>query len=238
MDGLMTKQLDWTAFFMVQVSHPYMTTGKTIALTRWTFVSCYGVRGTEYNTVLKEFAIHHHYPYHSLSLGQTKGGDHSPAHQQKIGLKIYWAWPCTSEQDPNSPQQVPSTRELPQASYPYPSEGRQSENHTHRKLTRLITWITALSNSMKLWTMPCRATRDGQVMMQSSDKTWSTGEGNGKPLQYSCLENPMNSLKRSPHTGRRHWWPTPVLLPGKSRGRRSLVGCSPWGRTESTTDTT
>ena len=33
-------------------------------------------------------------------------------------------------------------------------------------------------------------------MAESSDKTWSTGEGNGKPLQYSCLENPMNSMKR------------------------------------------
>ena len=33
-------------------------------------------------------------------------------------------------------------------------------------------------------------------MVESSDKTWSTGEGNGKPLQYSCLENPINSLKR------------------------------------------
>ena len=32
--------------------------------------------------------------------------------------------------------------------------------------------------------------------MESSDKTWSTGEGNGKPFQYSCLENPMNSMKR------------------------------------------
>ena len=32
--------------------------------------------------------------------------------------------------------------------------------------------------------------------MESSDKTWSTEEGNGKPLQYSCLENPMNSAKR------------------------------------------
>ena len=31
--------------------------------------------------------------------------------------------------------------------------------------------------------------------MESSDKTWSTGEGNGMPLQYSCLENPMNSMK-------------------------------------------
>ena len=44
--------------------------------------------------------------------------------------------------------------------------------------------------------MQCRATQDGQVMVESSDKTWSTGEGNAKPLQYSCLENPMNSMKR------------------------------------------
>jgi len=49
---------------------------------------------------------------------------------------------------------------------------------------------------MKLWAMPCRATQDKQVMVESSDKMWSTGEGNGKPLQYSCLENPMNSMKR------------------------------------------
>ena len=33
-------------------------------------------------------------------------------------------------------------------------------------------------------------------MVESSDKTWSTGERNDKPLQYSCLENPMNSMKR------------------------------------------
>ena len=33
-------------------------------------------------------------------------------------------------------------------------------------------------------------------MVESSDKTWSTGEGNGRPLQYSCPENPMNSMKR------------------------------------------
>ena len=43
--------------------------------------------------------------------------------------------------------------------------------------------------------MLCRATQDGQVMVESSDKVWSTGEGNGKPLQYSYLENPMNSMK-------------------------------------------
>ena len=44
--------------------------------------------------------------------------------------------------------------------------------------------------------MPCKTTQDGRVMVESSDKMWSTGEGNGKPLQYSCLENPMNRMKR------------------------------------------
>ena len=53
-----------------------------------------------------------------------------------------------------------------------------------------------LSNSMKLWTMPCRATQDWWVLVERSDKMWSTGEGNGKPLQHSFLENPMNSMER------------------------------------------
>ena len=44
--------------------------------------------------------------------------------------------------------------------------------------------------------MPCGADQDGQVMVERSDRMWSTGEGNGKPLQYSCLENPMNSMKK------------------------------------------
>ena len=44
--------------------------------------------------------------------------------------------------------------------------------------------------------MLCKATQDGQVMVESSDKIWSTGEGKGKQPQYSCLENPMNSMKR------------------------------------------
>ena len=41
-----------------------------------------------------------------------------------------------------------------------------------------------------------QSNKDGRVMVESSDKMWSTGEWNGKPLQYSCLENPMNSMKR------------------------------------------
>ena len=43
-------------------------------------------------------------------------------------------------------------------------------------------------------------TQDRRVMVESSDKTWSTGEGNGKPLQYYCLENPMNIMKRQKDT--------------------------------------
>ena len=44
--------------------------------------------------------------------------------------------------------------------------------------------------------MLCGATQDGRVIGERSDKMWSTREGNGKPLQYFCLENPMNSMKR------------------------------------------
>ena len=44
--------------------------------------------------------------------------------------------------------------------------------------------------------MQCGATQDGQVKVEKSDRMWFTGEGNGKPLQYSCLKNPMNSMKR------------------------------------------
>ena len=44
--------------------------------------------------------------------------------------------------------------------------------------------------------MPWRATQDRWVMVERSDKTWSTGEGNDKPFQYSCFENPGDSIKR------------------------------------------
>ena len=44
--------------------------------------------------------------------------------------------------------------------------------------------------------MLCGAAQDRWVMVERSDRMWSPGEGNGKPLQYSCLENPMNSMRR------------------------------------------
>ena len=67
---------------------------------------------------------------------------------------------------------------------PYSQKTSQS-NHTR---------TTALSNSMKP-SHACGATQDRQVMVERSDRMWSTGEGNGKPLQDSCLENPKNSMK-------------------------------------------
>ena len=47
---------------------------------------------------------------------------------------------------------------------------------------------------MTLSVRPCRATQNERDMVESSDKMWPTGGGNGKPLQYSCLENP--NMKR------------------------------------------
>ena len=68
---------------------------------------------------------------------------------------------------------------------PYSQKTSQS-NHTR---------TTALSNSAKL-SHAHGATQDGQVMVERSDRMWSTGEGNDKLIQYSCLDNRMNSMKR------------------------------------------
>ena len=95
---------------------------------------------------------------------------------------------------------IPLSQSLPSGSFHKPltllHQKADRVKTSHRKLINLITWTTALFDSMKLWAMPCRATQDGPVTVESSDKMWSTGEGNGKPLQYSCLENPMNSRKK------------------------------------------
>ena len=68
---------------------------------------------------------------------------------------------------------------------PYSQKTSQS-NHTR---------TTALFNSMIL-SHACGVTQDGWVMVERSDRMWSIGEGNGKALQYSCLENTMNNMKR------------------------------------------
>ena len=70
-------------------------------------VVCRGVRDTEYNSPgISPFeGVHHycHYSYHCFVSGQTTWKEHSPTYQQKIELKIYWAWLCPLEQDPDSP---------------------------------------------------------------------------------------------------------------------------------------
>ena len=68
---------------------------------------------------------------------------------------------------------------------PYSQKTSQS-NHTR---------TTASSNTMKL-SHARGATQDRQVIVERSDRMWSTGEGNGKPFQYSCPEKPINSMKR------------------------------------------
>ena len=107
---------------------------------------------------------------------------------------------------------------------------------------------------MKLWVRPCRVSQDGWVMVESSDKTWFTGEGNGKPLQHSCLENPMNSMKKQKDKTLKDELPMSVGTQyatgdqwrnnsrkneeteskqkqalGAGDGQGSLVCCSPWG---------
>ena len=57
------------------------------------------------------------------------------------------------------------------------------------------TRTTALSNSVKP-SHACGATQDGRVIVERTDRMWSTGEENGKPLKYSFLENPMNNMRR------------------------------------------
>ena len=95
-----------------------------------------------------------------LNWTEIAGRGHRSTHQQKIGLKIYWAWPHLSEQDPVSPSVSLSHQEA-SISFLSFSIRRQTEIHNHRKLSNLIIWTTALCNSMKLRAMPCRATQDG-----------------------------------------------------------------------------
>ena len=108
---------------------------------------------------------------------------------------------CPPEQEAASPQVSPSHQESYRSllssfirgqteEIRTLTHGPQNENHHHRKLAEMITWTTVLCNSVKLCATPRRAAQDRWVRVESSDKNWSTGEGNGKPLRHSSLENP------------------------------------------------
>ena len=93
--------------------------------------------------------------------------------------------PSQGKRNPSKMEGVARRHQRADTLKPYSQKTSQS-NHTR---------TTALSNSVKP-SHACGATQDGRVMVERSDRMWSTGERNGKPLQYSCLENPMNSTKR------------------------------------------
>ena len=117
-----------------RLSQTCLWVSRSLQRRRGLTVACRGIRGTEYNSPgPSSFEGVCHYPYHSSASGR----EHSPIHQQKIGWKIYWVWPHPSEQTQIPPQPVPPIRKCPQASYPYPSEGRQNGNHSYRKLNQI-----------------------------------------------------------------------------------------------------
>ena len=58
-----------------------------------------------------------------------------------------------------------------------------------------FSWWRGLYNSVKLWAMSCTVTQNGWVIVENSDKMWSSGRENGKPPQYTSYKNPMNCIK-------------------------------------------
>ena len=101
-------------------------------------VACCRVGGTEWGSAcMGPFEGGHcylHYLHHILVSDQTMGKEHSPTHQQKIGLKTYWAWPCPSAQDPVSPSVRLSHQEASISLYSFSIRGQtewnpQLQNH-------------------------------------------------------------------------------------------------------------
>ena len=100
-------------------------------------------------------------------------------------------------------------------------QNREIYRHGSPSWITALSWKRGLSNSMKLWTMPCRATQDGQVIAESSNKMWSAGGGNGKPPQYSCCKNLTDCIKGQKYMTLKdesHRSEMPNMLLGKSGG--------------------
>ena len=163
-----------SAFFIFQLSHPYMTTGKTIALTRQTFVG--KVMSLVFN-MLSRLVITFLPRSKRLLISWLQSPSAVTLEALKIVCYCFHCFPiflpwsygtrCTRPC-------FPLSQSLPSGSFLKPlilvHQRADKQNHNHRKLTNLITWTTAFSNSMKLWAMPCRATQDKWVMVDSFDK--------------------------------------------------------------------
>ena len=141
---------------------------------------------------MPDFLVHHQL----LELTQTHVHQVDDAIQSSHPLLSPFPPAFNLSQSQNLPSKsVSPIRKLPQASYPYPLEGRQNENHNPRKLIKLITWTTALSNSMKLWAMTYRATQDRWAIVERSDKTRSNGERNANHFNILALRTPWTLCK-------------------------------------------
>ena len=82
-----------------------------------------------------------------------------------------------------------------------------------------LSWWRGLHNLMMLWAKPCRASQDECIRAESSDIMWFTGEGNGKPPQYTCCENLKTSIKGQKDT-------TPKMSPPGLKVSNMLLGKS------------
>ena len=110
-----------------------------------------------------------HYLHHSLAPGKQHGGNTAPPINRRLDERFTELGPPLIRTRPSFPLRQSLLIRGQTEWKPLSQETKQ-------------TWTTALSNSVKLWAMLCRAAQDGRVMVESSDKTWSTGEGNGKPV--------------------------------------------------------
>ena len=84
---------------------------------------------------------------------------------------------------------------------PMASGKKQQQQQTHTHTETKPKWSHGSQPCLTQRSYePCHAgpTQDGRVIVEHSVKLWSTGVGIGKPLQCSCLENPMNSMKKKP----------------------------------------
>ena len=107
--------------------------------------------GAEHNSVCtRPFEGHHCHNHreHTLPPAKQRGEKTAPP----INRELIQGLPSLARPTRIRPSFPPVSAigQLPQASYPHPSEGRQSEDHSHREVNKLIIWITALSNSVKL----------------------------------------------------------------------------------------